>query len=66
MGTTRTSCGIPTSPSTAPEDVGLVAASAGRDPRRSRRRRGITATGDSLAEIIDQIEPKLLRQLPMS
>jgi hypothetical protein len=27
---------------------------------------GITATGDSLTEILDRIEPSLLRQVPMS
>jgi ribulose-5-phosphate 4-epimerase/fuculose-1-phosphate aldolase len=30
------------------------------------RNHGITATGESLREILDRIEPKLLRQVPMS
>ncbi len=30
------------------------------------RNHGITATGDSLTEILDRIEPNLLRQVPMS
>ena len=30
------------------------------------RNHGITATGDSLDEILDRIEPRLLRQVPMS
>ena len=30
------------------------------------RNHGITATGDSLTEILDRIEPSLLRQVPMS
>jgi ribulose-5-phosphate 4-epimerase/fuculose-1-phosphate aldolase len=30
------------------------------------RNHGITATGESLTEIIDRIEPSLLRQVPMS
>ena len=30
------------------------------------RNHGITATGDSLAEILDRIEPKVLRQVPMT
>jgi len=30
------------------------------------RNHGITATGESLAEILDRIEPKVLRQIPMS
>jgi ribulose-5-phosphate 4-epimerase/fuculose-1-phosphate aldolase len=30
------------------------------------RNHGITATGDSLSEILDRIEPKLLRQVPMT
>ena len=30
------------------------------------RNHGITATGDTLAEILDRIEPKVLRQVPMT
>ena len=30
------------------------------------RNHGITATGESLTEILDRIEPKILRQIPMS
>jgi len=30
------------------------------------RNHGITATGDSLPEILDRIEPRILRQIPMS
>jgi len=30
------------------------------------RNHGITATGDSLAEILDRIEPRVLRQVPMN
>ena len=30
------------------------------------RNHGITATGESLTEILDRIEPRLLRQVPMS
>jgi ribulose-5-phosphate 4-epimerase/fuculose-1-phosphate aldolase len=30
------------------------------------RNHGITATGESLAEILDRIEPRVLRQIPMS
>ena len=30
------------------------------------RNHGITATGESLTEILDRIEPSLLRQVPMS
>jgi ribulose-5-phosphate 4-epimerase/fuculose-1-phosphate aldolase len=30
------------------------------------RNHGITATGDSLSEILDRIEPKVLRQVPMT
>jgi ribulose-5-phosphate 4-epimerase/fuculose-1-phosphate aldolase len=30
------------------------------------RNHGITATGDGLGEILDRIEPRLLRQVPMS
>jgi ribulose-5-phosphate 4-epimerase/fuculose-1-phosphate aldolase len=30
------------------------------------RNHGITVTGDSLTEILDRIEPKVLRQIPMS
>ncbi len=30
------------------------------------RNHGITATGDSLPEILDRVEPKILRQIPMS
>ena len=30
------------------------------------RNHGITATGESLTEILDRIEPRVLRQVPMS
>ena len=30
------------------------------------RNHGITVTGESLTEILDRIEPKVLRQIPMS
>jgi ribulose-5-phosphate 4-epimerase/fuculose-1-phosphate aldolase len=30
------------------------------------RNHGITATGESLTEILDRIEPRLLRQVPMT
>jgi hypothetical protein len=30
------------------------------------RNHGITATGESLEEILDRIEPRLQRQIPMS
>ena len=30
------------------------------------RNHGITATGESLSEILDRIEPRLLRQVPMT
>jgi ribulose-5-phosphate 4-epimerase/fuculose-1-phosphate aldolase len=30
------------------------------------RNHGITATGESLTEILDRIEPRVLRQIPMS
>ena len=30
------------------------------------RNHGITATGETLTEILDRIEPKVLRQVPMS
>ena len=30
------------------------------------RNHGITATGESLSEILDRIEPRLLRQIPMT
>jgi hypothetical protein len=45
----------------------LVAAS--RDPARTvvgLRNHGITATGESLTAILDRIEPRLLRQVPMT
>jgi len=30
------------------------------------RNHGITATGESLNEILDRIEPRVLRQIPMT
>ncbi len=39
------------------------------DPGRAivgLRNHGITAVGESLTEILDRIEPKVLRQVPMS
>jgi ribulose-5-phosphate 4-epimerase/fuculose-1-phosphate aldolase len=30
------------------------------------RNHGITATGESLTEILDRLEPRLLRQVPMT
>jgi ribulose-5-phosphate 4-epimerase/fuculose-1-phosphate aldolase len=48
-----------------------VAELIGREPDPSRaviglRNHGITATGESLTEILDRIAPKILRQVPMS
>ena len=48
-----------------------VAALIEREPEPARaviglRNHGITATGESLTEILDRIEPKVLRQVPMS
>jgi hypothetical protein len=40
-----------------------------RDPSHAvigLRNHGITVTGESLTEILDRIEPKVLRQVPMS
>jgi hypothetical protein len=45
----------------------LVAAAP--DPNRAvvgLRNHGITATGESLSAILDRIEPKLLRSVPMA
>jgi ribulose-5-phosphate 4-epimerase/fuculose-1-phosphate aldolase len=42
---------------------------AGPDPRRAvvgLRNHGITATGTSLGEILDRLEPRLLKHVPMS
>jgi hypothetical protein len=46
--------------------AGLVAAEP--DPPRAivgLRNHGITATGPSLTDILDRIEPRVLRQVPM-
>ena len=45
------------------------AARAGARPAHAvigLRNHGITVTGESLTEILDRIEPKVLRQIPMS
>ena len=53
------------------ELAGAVAALLAAEPDPAHaviglRNHGITATGESLSEILDRIEPSLLRQVPMS
>jgi ribulose-5-phosphate 4-epimerase/fuculose-1-phosphate aldolase len=53
------------------ELAGAVATLMAAEPDSSRaviglRNHGITATGESLTEILDRIEPSLLRQVPMT
>ena len=67
-GITSTEINFPCGSAELAASVAALVAAA-PDPARAvvgQRNHGITATGASLTEILDRIEPRLLRQIPMS
>jgi ribulose-5-phosphate 4-epimerase/fuculose-1-phosphate aldolase len=67
-GIAATEINFPCGTAELAESVAALVAAA-PDPGRATiglRNHGITATGESLTEILDRLEPRLLRQVPMS
>jgi len=49
-----------------PEDAALVLNLIDSEAPKPLHNHGITVTGDSLPEILDRIEPRIRRQVPMA